>query len=170
MFNFEKFRILDLDEAVPLTKKEDTQFDIKKLKKASFKLGKDCSIYLYHDNKSNQTELTLSNAVIKDTKVFDSQNPVPFEAVDMNTVVENFIVFNHLISQKNLFGKKNENAVQTHLLLTNIDRALAGQPAQVPVKSIVVEDVYQKAMDRAQKAFDKEQCEVFDSQTPVYDS
>ena len=87
----------------------------------------------------------------------------------MNTVVENFIVFNHLVSQKGLFGKKNENALQTHLLLTNIDRALAGQPAQMPVQSIVTEETYKRAMDRAKKAFDKRQFEVFDSQTPVYD-
>lgn len=170
MFNFEKFRILDLDEAVPLVKQEDTNFDIKKIKDCRFVLGKDCFINLYYDKNTDEVKLHLSNPVISDTKLFGGQNPVPFESVDMNTVVENFIVFNHLVTQKNFFGKKNADAKQTHLLLSNIDKTFMGQTNTVPIQTIVSEDVYKKAIERAKKAFDKEQSEVFHSQTPEYDT
>lgn len=169
MFNFDEFRVKDLDELVPLVKSENEGFDAKRLGYSYFKLGKDCCVSVNYDKKTDETEVSLTNKQIKESRVFGGKNPVAFESVDLGAIIENFIVFNGLVNPKSIFRKKAPDAVKTHMILTNIDKALEGQPVPADVKTIVSAEEYEAAMQFAKKAFNKEQEETIDSQTPVYD-
>lgn len=170
MFNFDDFRVKDLDELVPLVKSEESGFDIKRLKSAFFRVSKNAYVSANYDKKSDEVQITVKNPVYKVNKSFGGKNPVEFESVDLNALVENFIVFDYLVSKKSIFGKRNPDSVQTHLILSNIESALAGKPVQGVVEQMVSEEDYQKAIARAKKAFEKDQQSTIESQTPVYDS
>ena len=169
-FNFDDYRVKDLDELVPLVKKENTGFDAKALKYSYFVLGKDCRMTVYYKPEKDEVSLSISNALIKEERTYGGESPVQFESVDLNAVAENFLVFNHLVSSTSIFKRKAADPVKSHLLLTNVEKALGGEPAPKTVSEIVTAEEYAKAIERAKKAFDKEQYSTIDSQTPQYDS
>ncbi len=169
-FNFDDFRVKDLDELVPLIKPKFVGFDAKRLRYSRFVLSKDARVTVSYDKDTDETEVVLSNPVIRESRIFGGRNAVPFEAVDIGSVIENFIVFDYLVSSKSIFRKKAPDALKTHLVLTNIDSVFDGKPEKMSASFIVSEEDYDKAMTRAKKAFDKEQSEVIHSQTPEYDT
>ncbi len=168
-FNFDDYRVKDLDEIVPLVKKENAGFDIKTSKYNYFVLGKDCSMVVYYKPEKDEVSLSISNPLIKEKRIYAADGTVPFESVDLNAIAENFLVFNHLVTDTSIFKRKGADPVKTHLLLTNVDKALAGEKAPKTVQEIVTAEEYEKAILKAQKAFNKEQYSTIDSQTPQYD-
>ena len=168
-FYFDDYRVKDLDDLVPLTKREQKDFDAKVQGYSYFVLGKDCRMVVSYDRRKDEIKLDLKNAVIQEKRVYGADGTVSFELVDLNAVAENFLVFNHLVTDTSIF-KRRIDPVKTHLLLTNVDRALAGEKSPKAVQEIVTEAEYQKAIAKAKRAFDREQQETIDSQTPHYDS
>ena len=114
MFKCDDYRVKDLDEIVPLVKKEDSGFDPKKGILHYFKLGKKCHAVIKFDKKTNQTQLILFNAVLNDTRTYGGENPLDIEAIDLASVMENFVMFDYFVSGKSIFGKKNTDAVKIH--------------------------------------------------------
>lgn len=170
MFNFDDYRVKDLDELVPLVKKEKTGFDARALGHSYFVLGKDCRMVVALNKRTGEITLSISNPVIKEKRVYGAEGTVPFEAVDLNVIAENFLVFNHLVTDTSIFKRKGADPVKSHLLLTNVDKALIGEKAPKTVQEIVTEEEYAKAIARAKKFFNREQASTVDSQTPHYDS
>ncbi len=169
MFNFEEFRVRDLDEIVIEKINKPQPFNARDFAYSYFVLGKGCTMAVSCDKKSGEVRLSIENPILKEKRAYGLEGGVPFEAVDLNAVAENFLVFNHLVSGTSILRKKGADAVKTHLLLTNVDRALEGVPAPKKVEEIVSPEEYKKAIHQAKKAFNKEQEVTVDSQTPQYD-
>ena len=170
MFNFDEYRIKDLDEFVPLVKRELKGFDAKVLGYSYFVLGKGCTMVVSYNRATDEIVLGISNPLIEEKRTYGANSDVSFDAVDLNAVAENFLVFNHLVSDTSIFKRKGADPVKTHLLLTNVEKALDGEKAPKAVQEIVAEEEYAKAIAKAKNAFNKEQQEVVESQTPQYDT
>ena len=168
-FNFDDYRVKDLDELVPLYKREQKEFDAKVQGYSYFVLGKDCRMVVSYDRQKDEIKLDIKNALLQEKRIYGKDGTVPFESVDLNAIAENFLVFNHLVTDISLFRRKGADPVKSHLLLTNVDRALAGEKAPKSVQEIVTPEEYQKAIAKAQRVFDREQQETTESQTPQYD-
>ena len=119
-----------------------------------------------YNKKEDEFGVKISNPLIKEERTYGKQNPVPFDEGNLNVIAENFLVFNYLVSERSIFKRNSADPIKTHALLTNIDRAFAGQGATKSVREIISEDEYAKAIAKAKRAFDKEQQSTIDSQTP----
>lgn len=168
-FNFDDYRVKDLDELVPLVKREQKGFDAKVQGYSYFVLGKDCRMVISYDRRKDEIRLDIKNALLQEKRVYSNDGTVAFESVDLNTIAENFLVFNHLVTDTSIFKRKGADPVKSHLLLTNVDKALAGEKAPKTVQEIVSAEEYAKAIAKAKKVFDREQQETTESQTPHYD-
>ena len=169
-FNFDDYRVKDLDELVPLYKRQQKEFDAKVQGYSYFVFGKRCKMVVSYDRRKDEIKLELANEFIKEKRLYGPDGAVAFENVDLNAVVENFLMFNHLVTDSSIFKRKGIDHVKTHLLLTNVDKALAGEKPPKTVQEIVTAEEYAKALSKAKKVFDREQQETIDSQTPHYDS
>ena len=157
MFNFENYRLKDLDEISKKNRAEKNEFRYTDFLYNVFFVGKDCKVVICFDKQRNQVRLELRNKFMTEKRYYDGANVIPFEAVDVNTIAENFSVFNYLVTDTSFFKRKPIDPIKTHLILTNIDFLLAGEIAPRELKNIVTEEEYEKAMAVAKSEYKKEQ-------------
>ena len=163
LYTCDEFRIKDISEVVPLT--ESKSFDLKEAGGCYYALGKNCFVYLKYNKETDEVTIRLASPCIKDKKTFGGANEIPFESVDLSSLIESFIVFNHLNPKRMVF--ENETRVkESHILAKNIANILSGKPVEQPAEKVVDAEVYLQAMDKAKKACKNEQLAVFDSQMP----
>ena len=167
MFDCNDFRIKDLDELVSLTKKQKNGFDVRE--NNYFVLGKNCRMYTNKNRRTGEIKLRIRNDVLNELKGFDADGQLPIDCLDFNGLAENIVMFDYLISGGSMLPKINVDVMKTHLLLTNVDALLNGQPAPMKVTKIMTDEEYAKAIAKAKKAFNKEQQSIIESQTPQYD-
>lgn len=166
VYTCDEFRIKDLSEFVPLI--ETKPFDIKEAGYCYYVLGKNCFVHVSYDKDTDEVGVQLTSPCMEDCNIFGGSSGIPFESVDLNALIENFIVFNHLNPRKMIF-KFNGKIEESHHLAKNIVNILHGMPAEKPVNQIVNIEIYEKAMKNAKKACENEQIEVLESQAPYYD-
>lgn len=160
-FKFDKYLILDSDENFnnELFGK-DKVFNFKKNPNAVFALGKNCKMYVTYDEIDNVIKIGLYNSRLKERRVIaESQYDREF----INAIAENFMVFNYLVEPRSKF-KRTENEVDPdilYMILTNIDKALDCEKPPKGIHEIITNDVYQKAIIEANKAYGKEQREMY---------
>lgn len=165
MFNIDDFRVKDLDELVPLVKPEDTEYSVRKYPHSHFVLGKKCSAAVKYDKKTDALKLYLSGRFMKESFSYGGKSKIAIDSVDYATLLETFLVFDYVVNEI-----RKPDAMITHKLLSNIEKLVVGEPAPYIVSEIVDEKTYAKAIEKAKKAFNKEQEATIESQTPVYDT
>ena len=164
MFNFENYRLKDLDEISKKNRAEKNEFRYTDFLYNVFFVGKDCKVVICFDKQRNQVRLELRNKFMTEKRYYDGANVIPFEAIDVNAIAENFSVFNYLVTDTSFFKRKQIDPIKTHLVLTNIDFLLAGQIAPREVKNIITEEEYKNAMTIAKNECEKEQELVYQHQ------
>lgn len=165
MFNIDDFRVKDLDELVPLVKQEEIEYTVRKFPYSHFVLGKKCSARTQYDAKTDELELSISGRFMREHFAYGAKNRTAIDAVDFATLFETFLVFDHLVSKT-----RRPDPITTHKLLSNIEKIVVGEPAPYVVSEVVDKKEYAEAIEKAKKAFNKEQEATIDSQTPVYDT
>lgn len=163
LYTCDEFRVKDISEVYPLAQLKP--FDLKETGACYYALGKKCFVYVKYNKNTDEVNVRLESPCIQDEKTFGGANAISFESVDFSSLIENFIVFHHLNPKRMLF--ENEARVQeSHYLAQNIANILSGKPAEQPATRIVDSEIYEKAMQKAKKAYENEQLAVFDSQMP----
>ena len=164
MFNFEEYRIKDLKEFHQSSKFEKNEFRYTDFVYSYFIVGKNCKLVICFDQQRNQVRIELRNKFMAEKRYYGGANVIPFEAIDVNAIAENFLVFNYLVTDTSFFKRKQIDPIKTHLVLTNIDFLLAGQIAPREVKNIITEEEYKNAMTIAKNECEKEQELVYQHQ------
>lgn len=172
MFNLNDFRVIDLDEFIFHPHKEGKPFVLEENAKHNFfRFSKTCYGSLYYDKEAKELTLYLSNALIEEKKFnYGGNSPVPLENVNLETLFENLVMLDYHVSSGKVFRNKEEYLSTAHHLLSNIEKNLEGKTTTMSARDIVGPDNYEKYLKKAKKAYQKDQEQTIDSQTPVYDT
>lgn len=171
MFNLNDFRVRDLDEVIFHPYKQGEPFVLEENGKRNFfRFSKTCYGSTYYDKDSRELTVYLANALINEKKFdFGGNSPIPLENANLEALFENLSMLDFHVTSGKVFRNKEEYLSTAHDLLSNIEKVVEGKTPTKQVKDIIGPDNYEKYLKKARKAYQKDQEETFDSQTPVYD-
>ena len=172
MFNLNDFRVRDLDELIYHDYKAGEPFVLEKNGKHNFfRFSKTCYGSTYYDKDTKELTVYIRNALIEEKKFsYGGNNPIPLESLNLETLFENLVMLDHHVSAGKVFRNKEEYLSTAHHLLSNIEKSLEGKTSTRSASEIVGPDNYEKYLKKAKKAYQKDQEQTIDSQTPVYDT
>ena len=172
MFNLNDFRIRDLDEVIYHDYKAGEPFVLEENGKHNFfRFSKTCYGSIYYDKDSKELTVYLANALINKKEFnFGGNHPVPLENANLEVLFENLVMLDFHVTAGKVFRNKEEYLSTAHGLLSNIEKVVEGKTATKQAKDIIGPDNYEKYLKKAKKAYQKDQEQTIDSQTPVYDT
>lgn len=165
MFNLNDYRVRDLDELIYHDYKKGEPFDPKSAKYSFFKLSKTCYGAIYYNKENDEVEVHLKNNIIDTSVKFGPNQALKVEQVDLNAMFENLVVLD-MHNSKMIITDKADFISKASKLMKNIERCGNGEKLEISAQEIVGKEAYEKAMRKSIKAYNKEQQETIDSQTP----
>ncbi len=170
MFNFNNFRVWDLDEMVWANKEKGEPIDFSKEEVvANFCFSKTCSAFVCKKKGAEDVLVSFSTSALSEQMKYGKESGVTIEQIDLNSLFENLMVLDYLESRKSIFRRQNQDTTRAYDVLKNISALAEGKPVSKELLSVVSKEDYEKALQRAIKAHKKEQEATIDSQTPSYE-